>query len=748
MNDITLTDAVFGAPSRRSMLKAGGFIALGFSLLGPEAFAQQQGNANLQGDLKQWPKISSWLRINADQTVTLLVGKVELGQGILTAVSQLCADELDIDIKRLKLISGDTALVPDEGVTAGSFSMPNCGTAVRQVSAEARALLLSLAAKSLGTEAATLKVADGKVTAPDGKSVTYWDLVKGQELEVQASGTAAMKPASERRYIGKPFGRVDIPAKVTGTAIYVHDYRPAGMVHGRVVRPPAARAKLAAIDAAAVESMPGVIKVVRDGSFLGVVARREEQALAAASKLSQVVKWDVETGGPTSETIYDWLLATPSKDTVIKDQKRSGGPAPAATVEQTYKRPYQMHGTIGPSTAVATYDAAGSLLIQTHSQSVFETGTAIAKMLGLEPSKVRCQHMQGSGCYGHNGADDVAADAALLARAVPGTPVRVQWSRRDEHKWEPYGSAMLLKVKADVDADGNILDWTYDLWSTSHGVRPSGQAGNMLAAGYLEKPFERPVPVNGGPPNYAADRNAIALYEFPGQKVTTHFITQMPVRASSTRGLGAYANVFAIESSIDELAARAKADPVEYRLRYLKDQRGRDVLTKAAEAFGWSKWEKKAGHGRGIAFARYKNLAAFTAIAMEVSVDPSDGSIKVLRATIANDSGEIVNPDGIANQLEGGLIQSLSWSLKEAVKFDGEGIRSSDWEAYPILTFEEVPHVDIVHIDRPNAPFLGTGEASQGPTAAALANAIFDACGVRFRDLPFTPDRIKAGLPA
>jgi CO/xanthine dehydrogenase Mo-binding subunit len=748
MNDITMTDAVFGSPSRRSLLKAGGFLALGFSLVGPEAFAQQQGAPSLQGDLKQWPKISSWLRINADESVTLLVGKVELGQGILTAVSQLCADELDIDIRRLKIISGDTALVPDEGTTAGSFSMPNCGTAVRQVSAEARALLLRLAAQKLGAEAGALKVSDGKVTAGDGKSVTYWELVKGQELEVAATGTVAMKPAAERRYIGRSYGRIDIPAKVTGAAIYVQDHRPAGMVHGRVVRPPAARAKLVSMDASAVESMPGVIKVVRDGSFIGVVAKREEQAIAAASKLSQVVKWDVQTGGPTSETIYDWLLATPTKDTVIKDQKRVGGAAPAATVEQVYKRPYQMHGTIGPSTAVATYDAAGGLVIQTHSQSVFETGTAIAKMMGMEPSKVRCQHMQGSGCYGHNGADDVAADAALLARAVPGTPVRVQWSRRDEHKWEPYGSAMLLKVKADLDADGNILDWTYDLWSTSHGVRPSGQAGNMLAAGYLEKPFDRPVPVNGGPPNYAADRNAIALYEFPGQKVTTHFITQMPVRSSSTRGLGAYANVFAIESFIDELALRAKADPVEYRLRYLKDQRARDVLTKAAEAFGWSKWEKKEGRGRGIAFARYKNLAAYTAIAIEVSVDRSDGSIKALRAVIANDSGEIVSPDGIANQLEGGLIQSLSWTLKEAVKFDGDGVRSSDWEGYPILTFSEVPQIDVVHIDRPNAPFLGTGEASQGPAGAALANAVFDACGVRFREIPFTPDRIKAGLPA
>ncbi|MHB2167336.1 xanthine dehydrogenase family protein molybdopterin-binding subunit [Alsobacter sp. R-9] len=734
--------------SRRDVLKAGGFLALGFSLLGPDAFAQATAPV-LQGDLKQFPRISSWLRINADKSVTLLVGKVELGQGILTAVTQLCADELDVDIKRIAIVSGDTALVPNEGTTAGSFSIPNCGTAVRQVSAEARALLLGLAAQKLGADAAALTVADGVVTAPGGKSTTYWDLVTGKELEVEAKGTAPMKPAAQRRYIGTSVGRIDIPAKVTGAPIYVQDHRPPGMVHARVVRPPTARAKLVSLDTAATEKMPGVIKVVRDGSFLGVIAKREEQAIAAASALSQGAKWEVQSGGPNNETIYDWLQKAPAKDILIKDQKRADGKTAAATVEQTYRRPYQMHGSIGPSCAVATFAAdGGSVVIQTHSQSVFETGEAIAKMLGLPVDKVRCQHMQGSGCYGHNGADDVAADVALLARAMPGTPVRLQWSRRDEHRFEPYGSAMVMKAKADVDADGNVLDWTFELWSSSHGVRPSGQPGNLLAAQYLEKPFAQPAPVNGGPPNYAADRNAIALYEFPGHKVTTHFVAEMPVRSSSTRGLGAYANIFAIESFMDELAARAKADPVEYRLRFLKDQRARDVVAKAAEAFGWSTFQKKEGHGKGFAFARYKNLAAYTAIAMEVKVDRETGEIRVIRAVAANDSGEIVSPDGIANQIEGGLIQSLSWTLKEAVRFDGEGVKSSDWEAYPILTFEEVPHIEVVQINRPGAPFLGTGEASQGPAGAALANAVFDACGARFRDLPLTPGKVKAGLPA
>jgi nicotinate dehydrogenase subunit B len=736
-------------PSRRALLAGGGSLALGFSLFGDTAVGQAPPvNTALIGSLRQHPKISAWLRINADRTVTLLVGKVEIGQGILTAVVQLCADELDVDIGRVKLISGDTKLVPNEGVTAGSFSMPNCGMAVRQVSAEARAILVKLAADRLGVEAGQLKVADGVVSGA-GKSVSYWELVQGRELEVEATGKVAIKPAVERKYAGKSVPRLDLPAKFTGAPIFIQDYRPAGMVHGRVVRPPSYEAKFVSLDASAIEKMPGVLKVVRDGRFIGVIASEEEQAVNAAQALKSAVKWDVPTGGVTHETIYDWLQSAPFRDIVIKDAALPAtAPQPARTFEQVYKRPYHMHGSIGPSTALATANADGTYTVQTHSQSVFETGRAIAMMLGLQPAQVHCQHMQGSGCYGHNGADDVAADAALLARALPGRPVRVQWSRQDEHKWEPYGSAMVMKVRAGLDGAGNVLDWNFELWSTPHGTRPSGQAGNLLPARHLEKPFEMPVPGNGGGPNYAADRNAIALYEFPGHKVTTHFITQMPARVSSTRGLGAFANVFAIECFIDELAIEAKADPVEYRLRFLKDPRARDVLARAAEAFGWSKWEKRPDRGRGIAFAQYKNLAAYTAVAIEASVDRSTGAIKVHRAVAANDSGELVSPDGVTNQIEGGIVQSLSWTLKEQVKFDNSGVRSVDWEYYPILTFSETPPIEVVNIDRPGAPFLGTGEASQGPAAAALANAVFDAVGVRYREPPFLPDRIKAGLKA
>jgi CO/xanthine dehydrogenase Mo-binding subunit len=496
--------------------------------------------------------------------------------------------------------------------------------------------------------------------------------------------------------------------------------------------------------------MPGVVKVIRNGSFLGVIASREEQAFAAAAAMEKAARWDVKSVLPGTEGIYDWLLRAPiARNIEVKRQPRPGGsPAAAKVIEAMYYRPYHMHGSIGTSAAIAQLGADGVMTIHTHSQSVGPTAEAIAKMLGMDAKKVRCIHTQGSGCYGHNMADDAAADAALLAQALPGRPVKLQYTRAQEHQWEPYGSAMVVKTKAGVDAQGNVLDWDLELWSTPHGTRPGGDPGNLLSARYLETPFPQPTPGNGGAPNYSADRNAIALYEFPGHNVTTHFITEMPLRVSSTRGLGAYGNVFAIESFIDELATAAGADPVEYRLRFLKNPRARDVVTKAAETFGWGSYKKAANRGRGIAFAQYKNNSAYTAVALEVEVIPRTGRIRILKAVAANDSGHMVSPSGVANQIEGGVIQSLSWTLKEEVKFDNTSVLSRDWASYPIITFSEIPNVEVALIDRPGQPYLGTGESAQGPAGAALANAVFDAIGVRLRRVPFTPDRVLAAIQA
>ena len=739
--------------SRRRFLKRSGFLALGFTIPLLDVHSQQTASADkprLPGDLQVNRTLSAWIRIQSeDQSVLLMVGKVELGQGILTAVVQVCADELDVEMARVKVVSGDTALVPNEGTTAGSFSMPNCATAVRQAAAEVRAILLDLAQVRLGQPSSGLSVRDGLVQTVSGATISYWDLLVGESLQREATGRVKTKPIGEHRLVGRSVHRLDLTPKILGQAMFVQELRPKGMVFGHIVRPPTYGARLIAADTAAITRMPGVIKVLRDGSFLGVIAIREGQAQAAALALQQTCQWQVPRELPGTDGMPDWLLKTkPDRIIETKKQVRSTPGQVTRTVEASYYRPYHMHASIGTSAALATLGADGVLTVQTHSQSVFETGEAIAKMLGMPLARVRMQHVQGSGCYGHNMADDAAADAALLAVAVPGTPVRLQYTREQEHLWEPYGSAMLIKTRAGLDAQGNVLDWDLTIWSTPHGTRPGGQPGNLLSARYLEKPFPMPKPQNGGAPNFAADRNGIALYDFPGHNVLTHFITEMPLRASSTRGLGAYANVFAIESFMDELAHSVGADPVAYRLRFLKDERARDAIVRAAEKFGWTQWQKSPGRGRGIGFAKYKNIAGYCAVALEVEVNRQSGRIRVLRAVASADSGHIVNPDGVSNQIEGGLIQSLSWTLKEEVQMDDTQVLSQDWSSYPILTFSEVPPVEVVLIDRPGQPFLGTGEASQGPTGAALANAVFDATGVRFRRLPLTPDRVLQGLRA
>jgi CO/xanthine dehydrogenase Mo-binding subunit len=731
--------------TRRGFLKTtGGFLVVSFAL--PHLAHGQDAAAapELPGDLEDHPRLSSWIRINADGTATLMIGKVELGQGAVTAIAQVCAEELVLPLEKLSVISGDTHLSPDEGTTAGSQSMPNCAPAVQQAAAEVRQILRQLAAAKFGVADDALTVSEGTI-ASGGQTATYAELVTGQELEIDATGTAPLLPISEHRIIGTSPIRLDIPAKMTGEAIFVQEMHPEGVLFGAVARPPTYKATLAAIDLAPIEAMEGVRKVYRNGSFLGVIAERQEQAWAAAAALEAAGQWDVPADLPGTEGIFDWLQTTESEAKEWVNTPREGDAAVAGTFEQTYLRPYQMHGSIGTSAAIALAGDDG-ITVWTHSQSVWATAAAIEKMLGLEEGKVRAIHTQGSGCYGHNGADDAAADACLLAAQMPGTPIKLQYVREHEHRWEPYGSAMVNKLKATVDADGNILDWEHNIYSTPHGSRPGGNPGNLLSARYLDPPFEQPVPNDGGPPNYSATRNGVADYTFPGHKVTTHFVRTMPLRVSSTRGLGAYANVHAIDQFIDELAVAAGADPLEYRLRFLQNERGRDVLMKAAEAFGWDSWEKGRNRGRGIAYAQYKNYAAMTAVAMEVEITPRNGRVRVVRVAAANDSGHMVSPDGIANQIEGGIIQSLSWSLKEEVKFDDTRVLSSDWTSYPILTFLEVPPITVELIDRPGAPYLGTGESAQGPTAAALANAIADATGVRVRRLPFTPDRVKAAI--
>jgi len=736
--------------SRRAALAGTGAFIVSFASAGrvaaQDASAPLPGPPPLPGSLKQTPFLDSWIRIDADGTITVFTGKAELGQGIRTALLQIAAEQLDTDPGHFKLITADTALTPNEGYTAGSHSLQDSGTAIMNAAAQVRQLLIAEAAQRSGIPPDRLKTDNAAVIAPDGRRFGFGELVSAEMLHVQAAPESRLKDFSQFKMMNRRIQRVDIPAKVTGGAAYVQDFRPDGMVHGRVVRPPSYGAQLIEVETAAIEKMPGVLKVVRDGSFLGIIAEREFQAIEAMRALAAAARWQETAKLPDAGALPALLTGLPARDITVLDQRQpvAGG---AKSLAATYTRPYLSHGSIGPSCAVAQLDN-DALTIWTHTQGVFPDRDAIAEMLRMPKDKVRCIHTEGSGCYGHNGADDAAADAALLARAMPGRPVRVQWTREQEHAWEPYGPAMVVKVTASVDEHGHIADWDYAVWSNTHSMRPGG-AGSLLAARYLAEPFPEPPPKPIPMPEGGGDRNSIPLYKFPSTRVISHFLPSMPIRVSALRALGGYMNVFAIESFMDELAAAASADPVEFRLKHLDDTRASDVIATAAQSFGWSKRPLRAtpGRGYGFAFARYKNLAAYCAIACQVEVEHATGRARMVRAVAAVDSGQVVNPDGIANQIEGAILQSTSWTLYENVTFDDRRITSFDWSTYPILRFSAVPAAIEVHvINRPGMPFLGSGEAGQGPAAAAVANAIADATGHRFRDLPISSDRIKAAI--
>ena len=734
------------ALSRRVLLGGGSALVVSFSLLrGPSSSTLAQATPpRLPGSLRTTPLLDAWIRIDADG-ITVFTGKAELGQGIKTALLQVAAEELRVEPKQLLFLTADTARTPNEGYTAGSQSMQDSATAIRHAAAQARELLIAAAGSKFGVPVEHLTSQDGFVSAADGRRADYRELAAGGVLHVEAQPQSKLTDPSSYRWIGKPMPRVDIPAKVTGASAYVQDLRLPGMLHARIVRPPSYGARLRSLDTATVERMPGVLKVVRNGQFLAVAAEREFQAVRAMDALALASQWEEKETLPAPSGLYQWVRTAPSREYLIA-AVGNGAETHERTLEAVYLRPYQLHASIGPSCAVALAEAGG-LTVWTHAQGVYPLRAALAEMLQLAPDKVRCIHMEGSGCYGHNGADDAAADAALVAMALPGRPVRVQWMRDQEHAWEPFGAAMVSRVRASLDNRGSIVDWHYEVWSNAHSTRPGG-AGNLMPAWHLERPFTQPPPEPIPQPTGGGDRNAIPLYKFANTRVIHRFIPEMPLRVSALRGLGAYMNVFSLESFIDELALAAGADPIEFRLRHLQDARARAVIQLAADKFGWDPTlQPPKGRGRGFAFAKYKNLAAYTAVAVELEVERETGRIGLRRCVAADDSGEIVNPDGVRNQIEGGIVQSASWTLREAVAFDETRIRSRDWSTYPILRFADLPDTVEVHvIDQPGQPFLGTGESAQGPTAAAIANAVAQATGVRIRELPLTPQRVKAAL--
>ena len=702
------------------------------------------------------PDVDAWVRINADGTITLFTGKVELGQDIRTSVAMIGADELDVSLARVRVVTADTEQTPNEGYTVSSMSLETTGNAIRYAAAEVRHLALEVAYEELEAPIERLTITDGVIKDPEtGRSTTYWNLFAGRAFGSQITGRARPKAAAAYRIVGKPTARLDAEAKVTGAFRFVQDLALPKMVHGRVVRPPSHGAKLVSADLERVHKLPGVIKVVHDGSFLAVIAEREEQAVRAMAALRDAATWEHGEALPPSETLFEHILSRPSKAYLVVDGTPVTDPVPpitnpkgaAQTLSATYCRPFHMHASLGPSAAVAQM-VDGRLTVWSHSQGPYPLRRELAVVLQLPEARIHVIHTPGPGCYGHNGADDAALDAALLALEVPGRPVSLKWMREDEHRWEPYGTATVLKLQASLDGDGRLLDWNHDVWAYAHSARSSGAVGSssLLASWHLDEPLDPPQPRPSLGHQSGIHRNAEPLYTFPNKRVVKYFLPENLLRVSALRGLGYYANAFAIESFVDELAHAAEVDPVDFRLRYLRDERAKEVIRAAVAQAG--PCPEAGAVGRGIAFAQYKNRQSYVAVVIDLTVDRSTGRIALQRAIVAADSGQIVNPDGLSNQLEGGVTQAASWTLKEQVTFGPEGITSTDWATYPILRFGEAPRIETILVNRPGMPFLGIGEGTHGPVPAAIGNAIFDAVGVRLRRIPFTPDRVRKALEA
>jgi CO/xanthine dehydrogenase Mo-binding subunit len=707
----------------------------------------------LPASLAANPRLGGWLRVLRSGVVEVRTGKVELGQGVLTALSQVAAEELDIGVARVRMIPAATGASPDEGYTAGSLSIQHSGSAIRLVCAEARGRYLNVAAARLGVPESKLTVADGQILALDGRSTSYWELADDALLDRVASGEYQPKPPSAYHVVGTSVPRLDLPDKLTGRPRFVHDLSPDGLCYGRIVRPPSRGATLIGLDTTATLALPGVLTVVRDGSFLGVVAEREEVALGAADRLRAAATWERHQTLPDPAGLPGFLRSAAAETTVLAERgARPAREEVAASVAATYHRPYLAHASMGPSSATALFGGghggrAGSRLqVWSHTQGVYLLRAELARALGLADDDVTVTHVEGPGCYGHNGADDAAMDAALLALAVPGRPVQVVWSRADELAWAPFGAAAVVRVAADVDAAGNVLSWQHEIWGNGHSTRPGSTRSVALLANShraggaeIEAAAEPPMARGGG-----AGRNSVSDYDFPSYRAVNHRLLDMPLRTSALRSLGAFLNVFAAESFMDELALAAGRDPVEYRLACLSDPRARAVIESAAGRSGWDNWSPAESAGHGIGFARYKNTSAYCAVVAEVE---AVSEVRVRRLTIAVDAGLVINPDGAANQVEGGAVQATSWALKEQVRFDRYGVTSDTWETYPILRFSEVPAVDVELLPGNGNPALGVGETAQGPTAAAIGNAVCHALGVRVRTLPFTAENIVAAMP-
>ncbi|OLE39450.1 MAG: isoquinoline 1-oxidoreductase [Candidatus Rokubacteria bacterium 13_1_20CM_2_70_7] len=734
--------------TRRDFIKTSGALIVGFSLAGPMSAARGQ-TAGAGGKPVALDEVDSFLAIVPDGTVNVYTGKVDLGTGTRTALRQIAAEELDVPFERINLVEGDTALTPDQGPTWGSLTIQVGGVQIRQAAATARKALVELASKRLGAPASDLEVKYGVVRAKADptRSASYSELIGDQEFHLKVDKSARVKDPASYTIVGKPVPRVDIPAKVTGEWTYMQDVRVPGMLHGRVVRPPALGAQLSSVDESSVSGIKGLVKVVRVGNFLAVVAETEWAAIKAAEGLKAT--WSPWEGLPDMDQLYQVVRQTPvAKDevTVNVGDAKSALASAAKTVSATYEFAIHTHGSIGPSCAIADV-RDGKLTVWSASQAPHWLRRDLATMLGISPSAIHVIYRDGAGCYGRNGHEDAAADAALLSREV-GRPVRVQWMRHDEHGWDPKGPPTLAELRGGLDASGNVIAWQSEFWIPKVGAITEGVP--MLAATLGGLPYKD----NINPGNIF--QNSAPPYAFPNAHAVCHRLETTPFRPSWIRTPGRLQNTYVNEAFLDELAAAAGADPVEFRLRHLKDLRGIEVLQAAVRRAKWdtrpspkkSAASPPVATGRGVTYCKYENVRTYVAAVAEVEVERRSGVIRVKRVVVAHDCGQIINPDGVRAQIEGNVVQTVSRTLKEELKWNRSRVTSVDWVTYPILTFPEVPEIDIELINRPNDPPWGAGEPTAAIVPSAISNAVFDAIGVRLRTVPYTPERVKAAIRA
>ncbi|MGF7158783.1 CO/xanthine dehydrogenase Mo-binding subunit [Rhodoligotrophos appendicifer] len=711
-------------------------------------------HTDINASLAAYPHVDDWVRFREDGRLTIRTGKVDIGQRISTALALIAAEEFDVGYDRIDIESVDTDVSLDEEYTSASNSIERSGQSIRLAVATARRHLMTLASTALGAEISKLEVTDGLVKSRDSNyTVSYWDLIQADGFNIPVDKEISTKRPEDYKLIGrKKVVPKSLPDLISGKALFVQDLSMPDMLHARVIRPPHYHARLEGLTGLS-EAEDAVL--VQDGSFLAVASSDEYRTIRLAEKIRAGTRWTCEKPMDDSN-IYQQLICNRRESLPVSSEGATFDPvqplqdpplSAVATIEARIMRPYLMHGSIGPSAAMALYKDE-RLTIWTHSQGVFPLKMTLAEVLNLDPQALRLIQMRGPGTYGHNGADDAALDAALVALAVPGRPILLKWTRSDEHCWEPYGPAMVVDIRASLDADGMIVDWSHETYSGTHRTRPRpgpDKAGprRMLATHHLSTPVAPfvPEPALSGP-MAGIHRGAFPYYDVPSPRVVKHLVHDLPLRTSTLRTLGSFTNVFAIETMMDRLAEAAGKDPIDFRLSHLRDERAKSVIRAAADTANWP-GSNEDSHGRGFAFARYNNRKAYAAVIADIVLG-DDADLRFKRITIAVDAGEIIDHDGLRLQIEGGVLQAASWMRYEEVHYDQDGIASRDWETYPILRCDNIPHIEVVLLDRPGKRYLGPSECSLSPTGAAIANAVYNATGLRLSRMPFTPESIRS----